>query len=601
MMERDRVLYGSRQGLQIGYWERDGTPVAFLIAIGLKLPKRGRSFKNTFFPRDPLLLDLFPTSSNLWQRGFHRQRGAMRYLGVPIKQGRSLIVDFKYLIDKVNRQIGSWKSRFLSKAGRLTLINAILYSMPVYLATASAIPKAILNFVDRTCAAFFWGASDGGKRRQWVTWNIIQRPILEGGLGVRNMWHVQLSMIIKLENSPTVKEVFTDMSHPLRQEISLSKLLMIKCDLKVLEDLLCYEFGTILLAEGLLFFLGVSFIGQSLWMTVLQNVAFLSLPTAAVASHLRCKMKFEQVSCSTSAIRNHIHYMVNVALENLVFKQYATPPQMALIKEFGFSYMPPVKMVRMVRWIPPLHGPILNVDGASKGNPGPCGGGGIVRTTNGTVLFTFAHFYGAGTNLLAECRAMCDGVQMALEKGVPITLISTDSLVLVNSLRSGTPPSWECVRWWRLIQEFVQQHNVEVKYVYREANQVADALANFACNVRCNGSFSSSSNLPKSCFPAIIGDRLGLTHKTQSIYEYLRRMASDCLTYHKAVDNCSSSEDLGKMQLIRQLEASSSVPPRLEGSLDFEEGFSNSGVFQKSSQKPDRGGFGGSLALAKCW
>ncbi|MQL88272.1 hypothetical protein Taro_020826 [Colocasia esculenta] len=25
--------------------------------------KRGRSFKNTFFPRDPLLLDLFPTSS----------------------------------------------------------------------------------------------------------------------------------------------------------------------------------------------------------------------------------------------------------------------------------------------------------------------------------------------------------------------------------------------------------------------------------------------------------------------------------------------------------------------------------------------------------
>ncbi|MQM19096.1 hypothetical protein Taro_052096 [Colocasia esculenta] len=183
---------------------------------------------------------------------------------------------------------------------------------------------------------------------------------------------------------------------------------------------------------------------------------------------IRCKMKFEQVACSTSAIRNHIHYMVNVGLENLVFKQYATPPQMALIKEFGFSYMPPVKMVRMVRWIPPLHGPILNVDGASKGNPGPCGGGGIDRTSNGTVLFAFAHFYGVGTSLLAECHAMCDGVQMALEKGDPITLISTDSLVLVNSLRSGTPPSWECLRWWWLIHEFVQQHNVEVKHVSLE-------------------------------------------------------------------------------------------------------------------------------------
>ncbi|MQL69330.1 hypothetical protein Taro_001579 [Colocasia esculenta] len=28
------VLYGSRQGLQIGYWENDGLPVAFLNATG---------------------------------------------------------------------------------------------------------------------------------------------------------------------------------------------------------------------------------------------------------------------------------------------------------------------------------------------------------------------------------------------------------------------------------------------------------------------------------------------------------------------------------------------------------------------------------------
>ncbi|MQL80870.1 hypothetical protein Taro_013325 [Colocasia esculenta] len=32
--ERDRVLYGSRQGLQIGYWECNGTPVAFVVATG---------------------------------------------------------------------------------------------------------------------------------------------------------------------------------------------------------------------------------------------------------------------------------------------------------------------------------------------------------------------------------------------------------------------------------------------------------------------------------------------------------------------------------------------------------------------------------------
>ncbi|MQL84301.1 hypothetical protein Taro_016810 [Colocasia esculenta] len=34
--------------------------------------------------------------------------------------------------------------------------------------------------------------------RHWVSWATIQKPILEGGLGVRSLWHVQLSMVIKL-------------------------------------------------------------------------------------------------------------------------------------------------------------------------------------------------------------------------------------------------------------------------------------------------------------------------------------------------------------------------------------------------------------------
>ncbi|MQM02314.1 hypothetical protein Taro_035080 [Colocasia esculenta] len=66
----------------------------------------------------------------------------------------------------------------------------------------------------------------------------------------------------------------------------------------------------------------------------------------------------------------------------------------------------PIKAVKIVRWNPPLHGLLLNVDGASKGNPGPCGGGGIIRDTTGTMLVAFSHFYGAGSSLLAEVRAM---------------------------------------------------------------------------------------------------------------------------------------------------------------------------------------------------
>ncbi|MQL79033.1 hypothetical protein Taro_011466 [Colocasia esculenta] len=43
--------------------------------MGLELEERGRSSKNSFFPRDPLLLGLFSTSNNLWQRARVGQEG----------------------------------------------------------------------------------------------------------------------------------------------------------------------------------------------------------------------------------------------------------------------------------------------------------------------------------------------------------------------------------------------------------------------------------------------------------------------------------------------------------------------------------------------
>ncbi|MQM15947.1 hypothetical protein Taro_048900 [Colocasia esculenta] len=72
---------------------------------------------------------------------------------------------------------------------------------------------------------------------------------------------------------------------------------------------------------------------------------------------------------------------------------------MEAIIDLGFFIQPIVKQCKLVRWIPPLQGLVLNVDGASKGNPGPCGGGGLVRNGFGAVLLAFFHFYGTGNSL----------------------------------------------------------------------------------------------------------------------------------------------------------------------------------------------------------
>ncbi|MQM13042.1 hypothetical protein Taro_045964, partial [Colocasia esculenta] len=76
------------------------------------------------------------------------------------------------------------------------------------------------------------------------------------------------------------------------------------------------------------------------------------------------------------------------------------------IQSLGFS--PKIKgtSFKLIRWIPPIRGLVLNVNGACKGNPGLCGGGACIRDSEGILLLTFAHFYGFGTSLVAEVRSV---------------------------------------------------------------------------------------------------------------------------------------------------------------------------------------------------
>ncbi|MQM22166.1 hypothetical protein Taro_055214, partial [Colocasia esculenta] len=69
----------------------------------------------------------------------------------------------------------------------------------------------------------------------------------------------------------------------------------------------------------------------------------------------------------------------------------------------------------------------LNVDGAGKGNPGECGGGGCIRDRRGHVYVAFAHYYGFENSMLAETRALCDGLRLANMLGLRLSIVNSDS------------------------------------------------------------------------------------------------------------------------------------------------------------------------------
>ncbi|MQL74487.1 hypothetical protein Taro_006857 [Colocasia esculenta] len=180
------------------------------------------------------------------------------------------------------------------------------------------------------------------------------------------------------------------------------------------------------------------------------------------------------------------------------------------IYSLGFSLNIKHVSFKLIRWIPPSKGLVLNVDGASKGNPGTCGGGGCVRDCNGNLLFAFANFYGFGSSLVAESRSLCDGLRLALEHGFHLAEIRFDSLTLVNSISSMKVPSWKCLHWWRDALSIIQTFDINIKHTYRQANQLPDALANVGCSSQSNVLYFSAGSLPPSCKGPLTMDRSGV-------------------------------------------------------------------------------------------
>lgn len=79
-----------------------------------------------------------------------------------------------------------------------------------------------------------------------------------------------------------------------------------------------------------------------------------------------------------------------------------------ILKNLGISFANPVhRKPRAIAWKKPNQGWCkLNVDGSSRGNPGMCRGGKIIRDANGSFIYCFSYFYGIGSNSRAELLVM---------------------------------------------------------------------------------------------------------------------------------------------------------------------------------------------------
>jgi ribonuclease HI len=125
---------------------------------------------------------------------------------------------------------------------------------------------------------------------------------------------------------------------------------------------------------------------------------------------------------------------------------------------------------------------VINVDGGSRGNPGPAGIAAVATDASGEILAERSETIGKATNNVAEYRALLLGIELAKELKADEAEFVGDSLLIVEQVRGK----------WKVKQDHLRPLHTKVKdalrelpawsirHVKRDENTRADELLNDA-------------------------------------------------------------------------------------------------------------------------
>jgi ribonuclease HI len=123
-----------------------------------------------------------------------------------------------------------------------------------------------------------------------------------------------------------------------------------------------------------------------------------------------------------------------------------------------------------------------NIDGGSRGNPGPASYGVVIRDAKGEIVAKLKKYIGRTTNNVAEYYGLIAALDYAQSHSIRALQIESDSELLVKQMRGQYKVKSEDLRplFERAKKMSATLEHFAINHVYREQNKDADALANEA-------------------------------------------------------------------------------------------------------------------------
>ncbi|XP_075097955.1 uncharacterized protein LOC142175269 [Nicotiana tabacum] len=143
---------------------------------------------------------------------------------------------------------------------------------------------------------------------------------------------------------------------------------------------------------------------------------------------------------------NRVIHEVNKTLHSLAKARYPWRQNVPLLWHdmirFFEGYKPYV-MIKRVIWKFPFESWFkCNTDGASKGNLGPSSYGFCIHDCQGNLVYAKAKEISETTNIVAEAKAIAEGLDYCVEKNLHPLIIETDSLTMKKIIEGEWYKPW---------------------------------------------------------------------------------------------------------------------------------------------------------------
>lgn len=104
---------------------------------------------------------------------------------------------WKDVMRNVKTRLDKWRGRFLSIGGRIVLINLVLNVIPLYTISFCRALKAVIKNLVAIQRKFLWGGVDRESSINWFRWKDVCKAKEKGGLGIRDIESMNISLLMK--------------------------------------------------------------------------------------------------------------------------------------------------------------------------------------------------------------------------------------------------------------------------------------------------------------------------------------------------------------------------------------------------------------------